>query len=205
MEEKNLLDKDDFYIPAEDLQAELKVKGSRFICTVSHCTTKEGVEKAYSDLKKKYYDATHNCFAWRIDKEIWRYSDDGEPGGTAGIPILQAIDRFALMEILCVVTRYFGGIKLGTGGLARAYEASAMEALKKLKIKVKTHFAEIIIQFEYAMEPVVRKILNQFRGKLIKAEYSRSVLLRTKVPKSSADAFKETLQELSNSTIKIIQ
>jgi len=204
MKESLILTVDDFIVPAKNIQSEIKVKGSRFLCTVIHCISKEKAEFEYNHLKKKYYDATHNCFAWRIDEQLWRYSDDGEPNGTAGKPILQSIDTKGLKETLCVVTRYFGGTKLGTGGLIRAYGDSTIDVLNKLKVKVKTQFAEVIMQFDYSLEPLVRKTLNEFRGKINGSEYGKSVLMKLNIPVSKASDFKTKLLEQSNSTIKII-
>ena len=198
-----ILNPDDYLVLAKSLTTVIKVKGSKFICTAIHCLTKEDAETEYSNLKKKYYDATHNCLAWRIDENIWRYSDDGEPTGTAGKPILQAIDSKGIKEILCVVTRYYGGTKLGTGGLIRAYGDSAMETLNQLKVKVKTHWVEVDITFNYTLENLVRKTLNEFGGKLNDSQYSDLVKMKLALPRSKSDDFKNILLELSNSTIKI--
>lgn len=197
------LNPDDYLIPAKNLQTEIKVKGSKFICTAKHCLSKEDAETEYSNLKKKYYDATHNCLAWRIDEKSWRYSDDGEPTGTAGKPILQAIDSKGIKEILCVVTRYFGGTKLGTGGLIRAYGDSARETLNQLKVKVKTHWVEIDIEFDYSLENLVRKTLSEFGGRLNNSDYSTLVRMKLDLPQSKAEDFKINILDLSNSTIKI--
>jgi len=198
------LKQDDYIVPLRELQSEIKVKGSRFICTVIPCLTRDDAERRYADLKKKYYDATHNCFAWRIDDSNWRYSDDGEPSGTAGKPILQSIDAKGYNEILCVVTRYFGGTKLGTGGLIRAYGDSATDALTKVKQKVKTVWAEVDIEYNYALENLVRKTLSEFDGRLLESKYDDSVEMKLAVPKSLAKDFCTKVQELSNSQIKII-
>lgn len=198
------LSEDEFIVPANNIRSEIKVKGSRFLCTVIHCLSKEDAETEYTHLKKKYYDATHNCFAWRIDEQFWRYSDDGEPNGTAGKPILQVIDGKNLKEILCVVSRYFGGTKLGSGGLIRAYGDCTREALNKLKIKVKMHYAEIDIEFNYALESIVRNILGIFRGIIIQSDYSDDVFMKLNIPFSRAQDFKKTILEQSNSTIKLL-
>ncbi|MEJ2053208.1 MAG: YigZ family protein, partial [Calditrichaceae bacterium] len=107
------INNDIYLVPASTTNTEIKVKGSKFISAVFPVSSKEEAETVYADIKKKYYDATHNCFAYRINANNFRYSDDGEPNGTAGKPILQIIDNKGMNEILCVVTRYFGGTKLG--------------------------------------------------------------------------------------------
>jgi len=199
------LETDQYLVPGKKLQSEIKVKGSRFICTVIPCLNSEDAESEYAKLKKNYYDATHNCFAWRIDDVSWRYSDDGEPSGTAGKPILQSIDGCNLKEVLCVVTRYFGGTKLGTGGLIRAYSDAASEALAKVKPKIKTVWAEVEIAFAYALENLVRKTLSEFNGKLTESVYDDSVKMKLALPQSLLKDFCTKLSELSNSQIKIIE
>ena len=92
------LKQDDYLVPAMKHQGEIKVKGSRFLCTIIPCLSRKEAEAEYSLVKKQYYDASHNCFAWRINEKEWRYSDDGEPTGTAGKPILQAVDAKGFKE-----------------------------------------------------------------------------------------------------------
>ena len=197
------LSKDKYKVPAKGVQSELKVKGSRFICTIIPCLDKEGAEREYAGLKKKYYEATHNCFAWRIDDFNWRYSDDGEPSGTAGKPILQAIDAREFKEVLCVVTRYFGGTKLGTGGLIRAYSDAASQALDQVKPKIKTCWATVAISYDYGLESLVRKTLAEYDGRLIKSRYDEAVEMQLALPESLLKDFCTKLSELSNSQIKI--
>jgi uncharacterized YigZ family protein len=199
------LETDQYLVPAKKIQSEIKVKGSRFICSVIPCLNREDAEREYTKLKKKYYDATHNCFAWRIDDLSWRFSDDGEPSGTAGKPILQSVDGYQLKEVLCVVTRYFGGTKLGTGGLIRAYGDAASEALAKVKPKIKTVRAEVEITFAYALENLVRKILSEFSGKLTESVYDDSVKMKLALPQSLLKDFCTKLSELSNSQVNIIK
>jgi uncharacterized YigZ family protein len=203
MTESNQPGPDEYRVPAKKTQSEIKVKGSRFICTVIPCLSRQDAEKEYADHKKEYYDATHNCFAWKINDTEWRYSDDGEPSGTAGKPILQAIDARALKEILCIVTRYFGGTRLGTGGLIRAYGDCTAQTLDQLKTKIKTVWQGIDIEYDYALENMVRKTLSDFGGKLINSEYDQWVTMKLAIPASFVKDFCARLSELSNSQIKI--
>ena len=105
------------------------IKNSRFICYVYKVETIEEIEKILNDIKFKYYDATHCCYAYILD-DIKKESDDGEPSGTAGIPMLQVLEKNNLNHVLCIVVRYFGKIKLGAGGLVRAYTKSVTETIK---------------------------------------------------------------------------
>lgn len=195
---------DDYLVPKRKQQNEIKVKGSRFLCTVVHCISKEVAETEYAEIKKKYYDATHNCFAWRINEKEWRCSDDGEPSGTAGKPILQAIDAKGLQEVLCVVTRYFGGTKLGTGGLIRAYGDSTARALAEVPLKIKTHWAEVNIEFDYTFENLIRRRLAEFNGKITASDYNEKVKMKLVLPKSAVEKFKTKILEETNSSVKII-
>lgn len=118
---------------------EITIKKSRFICNLRRIETQEEGQNIIADIKKEHYKARHSCFAMIIGQksEIKRFSDDGEPTGTAGIPILNVLEKKELTNVLAVVTRYFGGIKLGTGGLVRAYSGSVSEALTQ------THLVEV--------------------------------------------------------------
>lgn len=125
----------------ENVTAQIVEKKSKFIANIFKIETKEDAEKLIRETKKKYYDARHNCFAYRViedEKVIERASDDGEPSGTAGMPILNILIKNELCNILIVVTRYFGGILLGTGGLVRAYSTSTLKAIENSKIVTKT-------------------------------------------------------------------
>lgn len=114
----------------ENSVSEITEKKSKFICNAYHVESEEEAEEILKELRKKYHDARHNCYAYRIIKDdIYKASDDGEPSGTAGVPILNILNGRNLSNILVVVTRYFGGILLGTGGLVRAYSLATTECL----------------------------------------------------------------------------
>ncbi|MEJ2543134.1 MAG: YigZ family protein [Calditrichaceae bacterium] len=199
----NELNKDIYYVPASPIETEIKVKRSKFIAGLLPVKSKDEAEQAYLEIKKKYYDATHNCFAYRIDANIFRYSDDGEPNGTAGKPILQMMDGKEILEVLCVVTRYFGGTKLGTGGLIRAYSDAAKEALNRTKILKKIRSKKIKLMLDYDLENNVRNLLNSYQGKLDNSEYSDHIEMNLLIPESKAVRFRDECIELSNNKIKI--
>ena len=123
----------------ENIQAEIVVKKSKFICNLIKIETQEEAEDIIKQIKKKYYDARHNCVAYRVIKDeriIERSSDDGEPSGTAGGPMLNILQKSDFCNVLVIVTRYFGGILLGTGGLVRAYSEATIDAINNAeKIK----------------------------------------------------------------------
>lgn len=120
------------YTIAQEEQTELVIEKSRFICTLKKAATEQAAQEFIKEMKKKYWDATHNCSAYIIGeaKACQRSSDDGEPSGTAGLPMLEVLRKNDLHNVVAVVTRYFGGIKLGTGGLVRAYTNSVAEGIK---------------------------------------------------------------------------
>jgi len=195
---------DDIYkVPGNSATAELKVKKSRFISQLFRVRDKEEAEEKYNEIKKQNYNATHNCFAYRINEHEFRYSDDGEPSGTAGKPILAALDGKLVLEVLCVVTRYFGGTKLGTGGLIRAYADAANLALDQMVIKRKIRSNLLKLSFGYEMENTVRKLINDFNGRIHSGNYLKNIEMEVTIPQSQSDLFKAQIIEVSNSQIKI--
>ncbi len=116
---------------AKDVRTELVISKSRFICSLKKVKTEEEAQEFIKAVKKEFWDATHNCSAYVIDEQHQRSSDDGEPSGTAGIPMLGVLRKQELNQVAAVVTRYFGGIKLGAGGLVRAYAGSVSQALEE--------------------------------------------------------------------------
>ena len=192
---------DKYLVPANEASAKITVKGSKFISHIFPVESKEQAEQVYASLQKKYYDATHNCFAYRIDENTFRYSDDGEPSGTAGRPILQVLDGAELFEVLCVVTRYFGGTKLGTGGLIRAYSDAAKEALKNLKIKEKIRTEVLNLKSAYGLENLIFHLLDQMSGKLVDSVYGDDIRLTVEIPRSNVDPFLKQLTDQSGGKI----
>ena len=135
----------------QSCEAELKVSKSKFISQISPVNNSEEINKALISVRKKNYDAAHHPFAYRLglDENNFRYSDDGEPSGSAGKPIMEVIDKFELTNVLLVVTRYFGGVKLGVGGLRRAiFEASEL-VVQNAEIITKQITENFNIEFDY--------------------------------------------------------
>lgn len=116
---------------AKDAKNEIVIEKSRFICTLKKVRTEAEAQEFVKGVKKEYWDATHNCSAYLLNEQVQRSSDDGEPSGTAGIPMLEVLRKNNVQGVAAVVTRYFGGVKLGAGGLVRAYTNSVAEAVKK--------------------------------------------------------------------------
>jgi uncharacterized YigZ family protein len=144
--------------PSEGLYKE---KGSKFLAFAYPVHSEEEVREYVEGLKKKYHDARHHCFAWELgmDGMNFRMNDDGEPSGTAGKPILGQIHSYELTNVLVVVIRYFGGVKLGTGGLVQAYKAAAADALEQAEIIEETITRSFTVRFAYElMNPVMRVV-----------------------------------------------
>ena len=143
----------DFWTIEKMVQAEVIEKKSKFIANLYPVQSIEEAEELMKEVKKKYHDARHNCVAYRIqgkDQLIEKSSDDGEPSGTAGGPMLHILQKNQLANVLIVVTRYFGGILLGTGGLVRAYSESLQKAIKQSKLIKKCEGIEMQVTVEYA-------------------------------------------------------
>ena len=167
--------------PSEGL---FKDNGSRFIALAYPVESEDEVRDIVSSLRQEYHDARHHCYAYRIGLkgDIWRASDDGEPSGSAGRPILGQIDSAGLSDILVVVVRYFGGIKLGIPGLIRAYKTSTSDALQQAQTITKVAGSWYRIQFGYDMMPAVMKTIKDMelpqRNQDFGAECSMEVRVR---------------------------
>lgn len=161
--------------------AQLKIEGSRFISDIFPADNEEDAKQKLESVRKKYYDATHHCYAYVIgvEKTNFRYSDDGEPSGTAGIKIHSAIQSKNLSDILVVVTRYFGGTKLGVGGLGRAYFEVAEIGLGQSTITVKALIQEMQIAFPFAEINPVMNIINSQKLKNVSITYSNEQSILT--------------------------
>lgn len=141
-----------FTIEEEKLQEEIVEKKSKFIGTLFYITDEEQAQEIIKKIKKQYYDARHNCFAYRVMTEngiVERFSDDGEPSGTAGGPMLNILNKNNLCNVLIIVTRYFGGILLGTGGLVRAYSDATAKVIEKATLANETMGMEVEVVIEY--------------------------------------------------------
>ena len=161
-------------------EAVYEIKRSKFIATVKGEVDAESAEDFVKSVKKKYADATHNCYAYisDINGQATRFSDDGEPGGTAGQPILQVLRKKGLVRTAVVVTRYFGGIKLGAGGLVGAYTESAVLGLESAKISTKTKCVQIAVSIDYTLYSSIEKLIWRNNWILEDTDFSSGVLVK---------------------------
>lgn len=191
-----------------EARSEMRIKASRFI-GMARCTpTLEESQAWVRRAAGEYHDASHVCFAFRLgtgDASLWRANDSGEPPGTAGKPILQAIDRHGLSDVTCIVVRYFGGIKLGTGGLAQAYGECADRALASGKKVKKYVTAELCADFDYDQTGKVMSVIGRLGAEVTSAEYGSGTRLILKVRRSLACTLRQQLCDALSGNIKITE
>lgn len=199
-------EEDKFYTISEQVRTEIKIKGSKFICTAIPSSNIDDTNILLKSIRQEFYDATHNCFAFRHlpDGTNYRFSDDGEPSGSAGKPILFTITKYNLTDILVVVTRYFGGTKLGVGGLVRAYSDSAEECLKIATPKVIYKTKKFSINCNYTDVSLVKRLILPFAIHQ-EEEYTDKVAIKIDVPQSRAIEFEKYIYEKSKSRIQPIE
>ena len=188
----------EYYIPTASAEAELVEKRSRFIGQVKPVETEEEARAFVEQVKKKHYDARHNCWCYRLrDGGVERYSDDGEPQGTAGQPMLNVFQREEVTNVVCVVTRYFGGVLLGAGGLVRAYTQSAKDALDAAGISVVRRWVEAAVPCPYSFFDRVRLEVEAHGGVLGETEYAADVTVHALLPEGQVEAFSARMTELT--------
>ena len=178
--------------------AEIIVKKSKFIATLYEANSKDEAEKILQETRKKYHDAKHNCYAY-IVQNIEKCSDDGEPSGTAGAPMLALLKSANLTNVIIIVTRYFGGILLGTGGLVRAYTESAQKAIENAQIVQKDYGIRYEVEIAYSDLKNIQFICKNLKINIVKMEYKENIKL---ILESTLDAKKE-LERANISLISI--
>lgn len=179
-------------------------KRSRFIAYAVPVRTVEEVKEQVDKFRKQYYDARHVCWAYMLgpDRSTFRANDDGEPSGTAGKPILGQINSLELTDILVVVIRYFGGIKLGTGGLIVAYRAAAAETLSLAEIEERTVDEEITVQFEYPFMNGIMRIIKEDNPEVLSQSFDMNCEMTLRIRKSEADKLRNRLLKVETAYLK---
>lgn len=180
----------------EDSNYTIVINKSKFICELLYINNQDEIDSKLKDIKHKYKGATHYCYAYIYDNNK-HFNDDGEPGGTAGMPILNVLENNNLNHVLCVVIRYFGGIKLGAGGLVRAYTKSVTSCLENTKIIDKKECQLIKITFSYDKVKIIDKIINK---NILLKEFENSITYTIAISK---DEVKNTLKLLENYIINL--
>jgi uncharacterized YigZ family protein len=179
-------------------RAEIVVKRSKFIATASPVAAEEDAQGFVDEVRREFWDATHNVYAFVVGEhnEVARSSDDGEPSGTAGRPVLEVIRREDVHYCAVVVTRYFGGTLLGAGGLIRAYSAAAREGLYAAGIARAQPMCEVRFVIEYPMLGKVQNQLAETGVETVDVDYAERVTMRVMVPSDALDLFAKTMTEL---------
>ena len=181
-----------YLIPAETVEFSEEIKKSRFITFIAHT---EGIEaaKAYiQSIKAQFPDARHHCWAF------------GEPTGTAGKPILAPLLGSGMGEVTAVVVRYFGGIKLGTGGLVRAYGSGVQQALKLLPTKTKVPQRRFLVECEYSLVSLLEQVIAEYQGKILSSEYTDKVTFELSLPAVESEKVESKLRDISRGSMQLI-
>lgn len=181
-------------------------KRSRFIATLRHCETEQEAIDFVNEMRSKYWDARHNCFAYSVEKgSLCRFSDDGEPHSTAGKPMLEVIEGSGVKNIAVVVTRYFGGVLLGTGGLVRAYSKSVQDVLKQSQVYIMLPCTACRVVCEYSNHAKLLNIIEDFEGNVENTEFTDKITIDFSLKAEMVDSFNEKLREAFSATIELTE
>lgn len=194
-----------YFTVKETGEHEIVIQKSRFIAHIKRVETEQDAQDFIQAMKKKYWDATHNCSAYLIGEhdQIQKANDDGEPSGTAGVPILEVLKKRKLKDSAVVVTRYFGGIKLGAGGLIRAYGKATSEGLDAVGIVERKLMQVIQVKIDYTWLGKLEKELRASSYKIKEIHYLDNVIIDTFVDESIVETFIEWMVELTNGQCSI--
>ena len=191
-----------YLVPAGYGTGEYEEKRSRFIGQLWPVETEAEALAHIAAVKKEHYDARHTCFAYLIrEGSVTRYADDGEPQGTAGQPILAVLNGAGLQNVCCTVTRYFGGVLLGTGGLVRAYTAAAKAALESAGISQMASWQSMLLACPYPMFERVRRLLTDWEAVIEATDFGADVCFTALLREDRVEGFRHALTELSAGTI----
>lgn len=186
-------------------QSTLKEKGSEFIAQIYPIRHHDNFENLINSLRKKFYDASHHCYAYKLSNDSNKYSDDGEPSGTAGIRILNAIEHFNLSNVLVVVIRYFGGTKLGVGPLGKAYYSSAFQVIDESE-RIKMILMErIAIKLPPSFISNIYRIVSNLDGKVEQTGFEQFLEAEIIIPPKNIDSFENNLKEATNGNFELFR
>ncbi len=195
----------EYFVPTKPSETEFTEKRSTFIGHVWPVETEAEARARVEEMKKKYHDARHNCWCYLLRDGPVRYSDDGEPQGTAGQPMLAVFQKEGVTNVCCVATRYFGGVLLGAGGLVRAYTQSAKDALDAAGISVVRRWVELAVDCPYSFLERVKLACAAQGGAVGEIEYAAAVTVRALLPEGGVEAFQAQMTELSAGGIRAVE
>ena len=181
-----------------------KEKGSKFIALAFHVESEQEAKAALLKVKKSYHDARHHCYAFRIgpEKEFFRSSDDGEPSGTAGKPILNQLFSAGLFNVLVVVVRYFGGTKLGVPGLIRAYKTATTEALAHARIVTLSVMRQLELSFDYGLMNPVMRVIKEEKPEVVTRDFDTACRLVLQVERNREEPLLDKLKRIRGLVVK---
>ena len=181
-------------------------KKSKFICHLFNVDNNDDVQEILKSEKKKYFDAKHHCYAYVIgeDGSNVKCSDDGEPSGTAGRPMLEILQREEVTNILCVVTRYFGGTLLGTGGLVRAYSEALKDSLSKSEFASESEAFILKFRYAYNYDTKISAYFRDEKVKILSSDYSDAVIVETVIPSDKKESVCGDINNLTKGSIEIL-
>ena len=192
---------EDYLVPRGVGQAEYIEKKSRFLGGVYPVTSEQEAKEILERVRKQHYDARHNCWCYILKSGQKRYSDDGEPQGTAGQPMLNVFEREGVVDVLCIVTRYFGGILLGAGGLCRAYTKAAKDALDAAGISKMQPWLRQQITVSYALFERAKLLIAAQEGTVEDAQYGADILITYRIPEGADERLRTALREASSGSV----
>ena len=196
-----------YLIPASSIEVETVVNRSRFICAIEHCDNNAAVKSFIEQKRLQYPDASHHCYAFISDRpensQAYGFSDDGEPSGTAGKPMLAAVQGSNIGEICAVVTRYFGGTKLGTGGLQRAYGLSVREAIDLLPTTLKTPTEQVSLHCDHQQVKDIEHAIKLSNGEVVSQDYGIDVVMVISLPIVDVDSFCDRVTKLTAARVSV--
>ena len=193
----------DYFVPFADFgEDKFEEKRSKFTGRLWHVETAEQAVAKIKEMRETFWDATHNCYAYILrEGNVMRYSDDGEPQGTAGIPVLDVLQKAGIVDAVVVVTRYFGGTLLGAGGLVRAYTEGAAIGVRAARPKVMSPCTVLEMDIDYAQYGKITYILPKYHTLTLDSDFGVAVKLRILIKDRYLDAFRMELTELTSATV----
>ncbi len=183
-------------------ESKMKEKGSQFLTLVFPVLSEEESNQKLLEVRKQYYDATHHCYAYKLRDGKFKYSDDGEPSGTAGIRIFNAINHFELSDLIVIVVRYFDGTKLGVGPLGKAYYECSIKCLEQSKKISKILNRKIVIEYQFEQSNFVHKVLSKHSAKIEESLFEITPRILAIVPQENVNKIIEEFQSSSNEKVK---
>jgi uncharacterized YigZ family protein len=198
-----------YLIPAAIVQFEEQIKKSRFITQLTHTSGIDSAKLFIQQIKKSHPDARHHCWGFIAGRPensvLWGFSDDGEPSGTAGKPILAQLSGSGVGEITAVVTRYSGGIKLGTGGLVKAYGGGVQSALKLLQTIEKKITTSLQLRLDYSSMPLIEALMEQFEASALETDFSQQVIIIVEIEQLKVIEFTQAVINRSGAKVFVTE